>query len=230
MVKQARFVSKPHTLRVVALLLSAALFAAVASARPAASDSRSGGDVRDQLMLEKIEADSTTLILQTNVSPAFSSYSPQPGVYVVDLPLAGKGSGVMVPATLPDAVASVSADEAMELGAALTRVTIRLRSDVRPETVSFDKGIAIRFGGPTGEIASPAPIVDESPAAPEVKVRIEESPAPVEVAPVAAAKPVAVPVRAVPASGKPASELDRVSSEPIEGGIGVRLSTDGRVE
>lgn len=228
MVKQAKFVSKPHTLRAVALLLSAALFAAVASARPAAApESRGGGDVREQLMLEKIEADSTTLILQTNVSPAFSSYSPQPGVYVVDLPQAGKSAEVAVPARLPDAVLSVSADEAMELGASLTRVTIRLRPDVRPETVSFDKGVAIRFGTGGEAAGVPAPIIEELAEIADVPVKAAEVEAPPVAAPVVSEKPA--PARAS-SSGRPATELDRVSTEPIDGGLGVRLAADGRVD
>ena len=228
MVKQANSVSKPHTLRAVALLLSAALFAAVASARPAvAPDSRGGGDVRDQLMLEKIEADSNTLILQTNVSPAFSSYSPQPGVYVVDLPQAGKRTDVRVPSQLPDAVLSVSADEAMELGANLTRVTIRLRPGVRPETVSFDRGIAIRFGDGEAVAGTPAPIIEE-PLHIDVPVKVAEAlPAAV---PVASEKPAAAPPVARRSSGKPATQLDHVSSEPLNGGLGVRLAANGRVE
>lgn len=229
MVKQANSVSKPHTLRAVALLLSAALFAAVASARPAvAPDSRGGGDVRDQLMLEKIEADSNTLILQTNVSPAFSSYSPQPGVYVVDLPQAGKRTDVSVPSQLPDAVLSVSADEAMELGANLTRVTIRLRPGVRPETVSFDRGIAIRFGDGGAEAGTPAPIIEDPLQIEDVPVKVAEAlPAAV---PVASKQPAAAPPVARRSSGKPATELDHVSSEPLDGGLGVRLAANGRVE
>lgn len=233
MVKQARFVSKPRTLRVVTLLLSAALFAAVASARPAAPDSRGGGDVRDQLRLERIEADANTLILQTNVTPAFSSYSPQPGVYVVDLPLAAKSADVLVPSTLPDAVASVSADEAMELGSMLTRVTIRLRNDARPETVSFDKGIAIRFGGPAGEVATPTTIVEETEAVPDVPVKAADVAPSAPPAPQPAAAPPVQAVSAAPApkaSGRPARELDRIVSEPLEGGIGVRLAADGALD
>lgn len=234
MVKQAKFVSKPQTLRAVTLLLSAALFAAVASARPAAPDSRGGGDVRDQLTLEKIEADANTLILQTNVTPAFSSYSPQPGVYVVDLPLAAKGPEALVPTSLPDAVASVSADEALELGAALTRVTIRLRSDARPETLSFDRGIAIRFGGANGEVATSAPIVDEPEAVPDVPVKAAEVPAVVKAPAVREEPSVPAPSVAAPrtakSSGRPARELDRVTPEPLDGGIGVRLSADGTLD
>jgi type IV pilus assembly protein PilQ len=235
MVKQARFVSKPQTLRAVTLLLAAALVAAVASAAPAAPDSRGGGDVRDQLTLERIEADATTLILQTNVSPAFSSYSPQPGVYVVDLPFAAKGPDALVPAKLPDGVASVSADEAMELGSALTRVTIRLRPDVRPETVSFDKGIAIRFGGNAGEVATPAAIVEETEAVPDVPVKVAEAPAvtaPAPPPPVAAPvmAPAPAPAKAAKSSGRQAKELGSVTTESIEGGIGVRLTADGSLD
>jgi type IV pilus assembly protein PilQ len=233
MVKQARFVSKPQTLRAVTLLLAAALFAAVASAVPAAPDSRGGGDVRDQLTLERIEADATTLILQTNVSPAFSSYSPQPGVYVVDLPLAAKGPDAMVPAKLPDGVASVSADEAMELGSALTRVTIRLRSDARPETVSFDKGIAIRFGGNAGEVATPAAIVEEPDAVPDVPVKVAEAPAVAAPAPavaVAQVVPAPAPAKVAKSSGRQAKELGSVTTEAIDGGIGVRLTADGSLD
>lgn len=231
MVKQANSVSKPHTLRAVALLLSAALFAAVASARPAvAPDSRGGGDVRDQLMLEKIEADSNTLILQTNVSPAFSSYSPQPGVYVVDLPQAGKRTDVSVPSKLPDAVLSVSADEAMELGATLTRVTIRLRPDVTPETVSFDKGIAIRFGDGAAEAGTPAPIIEEPLQIADVPVKAEVAEAVPAAVAVATEQPATAPAVAPRSSGKSATELEHVSSEPLDGGLGVRLAANGRVE
>ncbi|MCM2316874.1 MAG: AMIN domain-containing protein, partial [Thermoanaerobaculia bacterium] len=177
-------------------------------------------------MLEKIEADSNTLILQTNVSPAFSSYSPQPGVYVVDLPQAGKRTDVSVPSQLPDAVLSVSADEAMELGATLTRVTIRLRPDVRPETVSFDKGIAIRFGDGGAEAGIPAPIIEEPLQIAEVPVKAAVA----ETAPAAGPAVTTQPSVAPRSSGKPATELDHVSSEPLDGGLGVRLAANGRVE
>lgn len=215
MVKLRRETNKPRLLKAVALLLMGMMFVPAVLAGP--SDG-SVGDVREALVLERVIAGESSLVLETSAAPSFSSYSPQPMVFVVDLPLAVKASGVEIPSKLPAPVASVTADEAYELGSGLTRVTIRLHENVKPEAVASSKGIEIRFGrADIGAVAAPSvpaiPTVTSKPAT--TGQVVVENPVKRTVAPVA--------------SLPPATRLENVTQ--LGGnGLSVALVSDGRLE
>lgn len=197
-------------------------------------------------LLTEVRAESSPeprLVLRTDGSPAYTSYSPQPDVYVVDLPRVARGNGVTVPSNLPEWVASVSVDEAIELGRPLTRVTMRFREPVRADASTEGDAVVVAFD--RTRAAEPTPAVAELPqndlADEPVAVAVEsiepepeaESPAPVRIAETVP-PPVPAPVPVVAAEprrvGHPARNLQRV--ETIGSGLDLRvvLHADGDLE
>jgi type IV pilus assembly protein PilQ len=151
------------------------------------------------------------LVLETAGSPAYTSYSPQPDVFVVDLPGATRNNGLVIPTNLPSWVASVSADEAVELGTPLTRVTVRFAEPRLASVEMVEGSLSISFGA---KVASAAPELALIPAL------IEEPPA-VTVSDILPEPP--------PASG-PARSLTRIEAFPRGGGIELLLEGDGALE
>ena len=78
------------------------------------------------------------LVLQTTEPPAFTSYRPQSDVFVVDLPRVVKASDLEIPTNLPGFIASISAEEVIELGAPLTRVTVRFMEPMSSTVGALD--------------------------------------------------------------------------------------------
>lgn len=213
MVKLRRETNRPRVPMAVALLLTGMLMAPSVLAGPADGSVRSAGDVRDALVLERVIAGESSLVLETNAAPSFSSYSPQPMVFVVDLPLAVKAADVEIPSKLPAQIASVSADEAYELGSGLTRITIRLKENVKPEAIATGDGIEIRFNG-----GVPAPAMSVKPP---VKATLPAAP------PVAATPIPATPTTAT--NLQPATRLEKVTR--VGGaGLTVALVSDGALD
>ena len=219
---------------------SAAPVTAPAEARVASTSERAPG------LLTEVRAESSPeprLVLRTSGSPAYTSYSPQPDVYVVDLPRVAKGNGVTVPTNLPSWVASVSVDEAIELGRPLTRVTLRFSEPVTPDATSDGDAVMIALGRgreaatPARLAAIPETDADDAPEIVAVENLEVDAPAPRldPVAPVAVAASQAAPVIDTPAPivttprkvGHPAKNLQRV--ETIGSGIDLRvvLHADG---
>ncbi|HSP35468.1 MAG TPA: type IV pilus secretin PilQ, partial [Thermoanaerobaculia bacterium] len=135
------------------------------------------------LSLTSVDADATRITLHTSGTPAYTSYSPSPGVFVVDLTGANRTADVKIPATLPAPVTSVTAEEVTEMGNGLTRVTFRLAQPVTPEASASGNNVIVTL--PTTAIATteaPAPAVEkpvetalQQPAAQQVV----QAPAPV---------------------------------------------------
>lgn len=115
--------------------------------------------------LTAVDADASRVVLHTSGTPAYTSYSPAPDVFVVDLTSTTKGQGLAVPATLPAGVASVSAEEAVEMGTRLTRVTFRLSHPAAPQATVNDNAVVVTIPQP----AATAVADTQTPAAPEVK-------------------------------------------------------------
>lgn len=164
------------------------------------------------------------LLLQTSGSPAYTSYSPQPDVFVVDLPRTVKAADLTTPASLPDFISSVAADEAEELGSPLTRVTIRLNGAVAPKTSVVDGGVMVNFGIPA---AHAVPSVANVPAAPEANVQVTEIVEQPEVMPPATVRPA---VRSEVASGPKASRLLDVTTSGSGPSLTIVLTGDGVVD
>ncbi|HUF18093.1 MAG TPA: AMIN domain-containing protein, partial [Thermoanaerobaculia bacterium] len=185
------------------------------SAVPSAENG--GRSTLDALRAETLPA--PRLVLQTTGAPAYTSYSPQPDVFVLDLPRTTKAYGLVLPTNLPSYVASVAADEAIELGRPLTRVTVRFTSPMSATASTVDGSVVIDFSEPL--MASV-----EDFDAPEVL------PPPEDVVSVSDILETPVVATAAPASSDfrsdypPARRLRNVSSSGSE----VVLETDGRVE
>jgi type IV pilus assembly protein PilQ len=114
------------------------------------------------MALTAIETGTGRIVLRTSGTPAYTSYSPSPDVFVVDITAAAKGPGVTIPAPLPPGVASITADEAVEMGTRLMRVTFRLANAQVPQAAAGENAVVVTFAQAEAS-ASPA-IPDAVPA------------------------------------------------------------------
>src|SRR3954466_11349460 len=133
------------------------------------------------MSLTGIELDGVHVVLHTTGPPAYTSYSPSPDVFVVDLSSTGKGAELKMPAAYPNGLASVTAENAVEMGTRLTRVTFRLTQPMNPTASAGDNSVVVTL--PAMEAAK----VDAPSPAP-----MTSAPAPEQIA----AKPVETPVEA----------------------------------
>lgn len=192
---------------------SAATAPATASGAPALTGVRSESGETPQIVLAMAG------------KPGYASYSPQPDVFVVDLQRAVKASDLQIPSDLPAPLASISAEEAMELGIRLTRVTMRFSEPVKVDTTErADGGLAVAFS-PRAEtsIAAAQPMVDE----PQVEsAPIVSETAAVEVEPVAVAAIEDADLTGAPA----ATALRSVSTSGSGSELQIALGADGVVD
>src|ERR1041384_5715476 len=77
------------------------------------------------MALTAVEIDGSRVSLRTTGTPAYTSYSPSPDVFVIDLTGTTRDAALMIPTSFPPAVASIAADDVVEMGNRLTRVTFR---------------------------------------------------------------------------------------------------------
>lgn len=157
------------------------------------------------------------VVVNTSGRPAHASYSPQPDVFVLDFPRATKTAELTIPSNLPPFVASVSADEAIELGTPLTRVTFRFTEPVAATASANADHVVVSFApAATAEVTSETVIdvaaIDPAPVADEPVV----SAAPITAAP-------ELPTRA-------ATRLTDVRVTGSGPSLRILLSADGRVE
>jgi type IV pilus assembly protein PilQ len=115
------------------------------------------------MTLTAIELESTPtarLLLRTSGTPAYTSYSPTPDTFVVDLSGASKAPSLTIPSALPPGVTSIAADEVTEMGTRVTRVTVHLAQAATLQAVADDHAVAVALpAAPVVEAAKP--IVDE---------------------------------------------------------------------
>jgi type IV pilus assembly protein PilQ len=149
------------------------------------------------MSLTAIETDGPRVILRTSGAPAYTSYNPLPDVYIVDLTATTRPADLAIPSMLPPGIASVSAEEATEMGTRLTRVTFRLSQPVTLQVMAAEKSVVV---------ASPASAVTEAAAPVEIPAvaAVETVPAPVPAAEIVEERPIAEPVT-------------QLASEPIAG-------------
>jgi type IV pilus secretin PilQ/predicted competence protein len=132
------------------------------------------------ISLSTIEIEGSRVLLRTNGAPAYTSYSPSPGVFVVDLTETGRDASAVVPSTLPPAVASLTADEVVEMGSRLTRVTFRLTQPLSPEVTAIEKAVVVTIPAtaiPIESAYSSNPLPAVTPAAPPAASIAEAPPA-----------------------------------------------------
>jgi type IV pilus assembly protein PilQ len=189
----------------------AAVAAAEASAQPA-------------LIAVRAESvPSPRLVLRTNGNPAYTSYSPQPDVFVVDLPRTAKANGLEIPSDLPAAIASVSVDQAIELGQPLTRVTLRFTQAASATAGTDGDSVVISLPGAVGA----SEVAESAPAPEPVAVAAE----PVTVSQVISEDlPVTAPTAVTEPTGPAASILTGVDSRGTGADLQLTLQTDGVTE
>ncbi|HEX3070531.1 MAG TPA: AMIN domain-containing protein, partial [Thermoanaerobaculia bacterium] len=185
------------------------------------------------------------LILRTTSSPVYTSYSPMPDVFVIDLTGASKAASLVIPSILPSSLGSISVDEVTEMGSKLTRVTVHLAQSASIEAAAEENSIAINLpAASTPAVAEVAPVAkaEEAPP-PPVKtatttetapaVKVEEIPASASapaIEPVAeAAKPTiepAVTAEPLPLTAK-AKVLRKIETSGAGAAMDVTIATDG---
>src|SRR5438270_4764570 len=104
---------------------------------------------------------SPRIILRTTASPVYSSYSPIPDLFVIDLTGVSKAASLAIPSVLPPSVGSVSVDEVTEMGSRLTRVSIHLNQAGTIEASAEGNNVIINVP------AAAAPAVAETAPAPK---------------------------------------------------------------
>jgi type IV pilus assembly protein PilQ len=188
------------------------------------------------IALSAVDVDGSRVLLRTNGAPAFTSYSPAPGVFIVDLTDTSRENSAVVPATLPPAVVSITAEEVVEMGSALTRITFRFSEPLMPAVTAIDHAVVVT-------IPATAIPIQTSESLPAV-IPIEQPPV-TSVEPVAAStleplatataevieEEVAEPVARVEEIPLPrARSVKRIDAVSNDGGVEVRIAGDGQLK
>jgi type IV pilus assembly protein PilQ len=165
------------------------------------------------MSLTAVELSSSRVTLRTSGTPAYTSYSPSPDVFVVDLTDTSRPAELEIPGELPNGVASISAEEAVEMGNQLTRVTFRFTAPFAPEVSAGDKAVMVLLP----ELPQAAEVV--APA-PEPVVIVEQ---PIVETPVAPVQTVSAPAVELPL----ARNINKVETTGAGSELAVSISGDG---
>jgi len=138
------------------------------------------------MALTAVELSSSRVTLRTSGTPAYTSYSPAPDVFVVDLTATSRPADLAIPAELPNGVSSITAEEAVEMGNRLTRVTFRFSAPFAPEVSAADKAVLVLLPEVPHEVAviepqrepEPAPVIAAVEEGPKVEPIVETVPVP----------------------------------------------------
>jgi type IV pilus assembly protein PilQ len=196
------------------------------------------------IALSAIEIEGSRVLLRTNGAPAYTSYSPSPGVFVVDLTDTGRDAAVTIPSVLPPAVASLAADEVVEMGNRLTRVTFRFSEPLSPEVMAIEKAVIVTIPA----TAIPIETADSSatevlPAVtPASHSAVDSAPAaemvPADAPAVTSIEPISEPVLEVAEPIAVAEEIPLpraksvrgISASTTDGHVEVRIAGDGQLK
>ena len=207
---------------------------------PAAADSAKGVNADPAAMsLTAIDLDGTRVVLHTTGTPAYTSYSPAPDVFVVDLSATGKGADLKVPTTYPTGIASIAAENAVEMGTRLTRITFRFTQPMTPTASAGDNAVVVTLPIEAKvEQPAPAPVTPPAPApAPEQVATKSVEPEPPHIEPIAPEPVVkSQPLEPAPA---PVAQMTVIESKPLSkakklkdvatDGSAIRITGDGEL-
>jgi len=210
-----------------------------ASAKAPAETSASVAAAGMSLTAVDIElSPSPRLVLRTTASPVYTSYSPMPELFVIDLTGASKASSLAIPSNLPPSVSSVSVEDVTEMGSRLTRVSVHLTQSATIEASAEGNNVVISLPAvaapAVAEVAPPpAPVVPQRiEPVPAAEVKAEPQPEPVKSEPIAeVSKPApepAVITESLPPANK-AKTLKKIETSGTGAAMEVRLATDGDV-
>jgi len=199
------------------------------------------------ISLTSVDVDGSRVILRTSGAPAYTSYSPTPGVFVVDLTGTGRDAAVNIPQALPPAVTSIAAEEVVEMGNRLTRVTFRLSTPMNLEVAAIDKAVAVTIPAaavpiqtayavealpvvtPAPEQVASEPIAEPvpEPIVETITETIAETPA----APVVVASAPAPAVKTTSDAALPrARHVRDISARSAAGAVEVSITADGALK
>jgi len=191
---------------------------------------------------------SLRLVLRTTASPVYTSYSPMPDLFVIDLTGASKAASLVIPSNLPASVGSISVDDVTEMGSRLTRVTVHLSQPASVDAAAEGNSVIVNLPGTVPVVADAAPVakpdepmplvnaatvpktVPEHAEAVPSEVKAEPLPEPVKSEPVAE-KPALEPsvvTEALPPANK-ATTLRKIETSGAGAAMEVRLATNGDV-
>jgi type IV pilus assembly protein PilQ len=178
------------------------------------------------LMLTAVEVEGSRVFLRTTGAPAYTSYSPSPGVFIIDLTSTSRDGALAIPSTLPPAVVSIAAEDVVEMGSRLTRVTFRLSDSLAPEISATDKALTVTIPATAVPIQTAAAV----PALPEPEPVVEQLlPEPtVEHLTGPASETVSEPLAVAEEIPLPrAKTVRRIDATSDNGNVQVRISGDG---
>ncbi len=145
------------------------------------------------------------IILRTSGAPAFTSLSPTPDQFIVDLSGTTKSAALAIPSQLPVGVSAITADEVTEMGSKLTRVIVRLTQQGTAQAAADGNSVILTLpAAPALAEVAPAPAVQET------------------------VKPVAEPV--VKSESRPlpkAKALKKIETSGSGNATDVQIATDG---
>jgi type IV pilus assembly protein PilQ len=220
-----RFLLMAGVLVVVASGADASLWHRHKSDAPAASTDSAKGVLADPaaMSLTGVDFDGARVVLHTTSTPAYTSYSPSPDVFVVDLSSTGKAVDLKMPAVLPTGLTSLAAENAVEMGARLTRVTFRFSQPVNPSASAGDNSVVVTLPGIEAKAEEPAPVqqVAVKPVEPPV-----EAP---HIEPVAETVVKAAPVGPMPVSEALPLQKAKKLKDVEPAGSAIRITGDGEL-
>jgi type IV pilus assembly protein PilQ len=175
---------------------------------------------------------SPRIILRTTASPVYTSYSPMPDLFVIDLTGVSKAASLVIPTALAPSVGSVSVDELSEMGSRLTRVSVKLNQAGTIEASAEGNNVIISLpaaAAPAVAEVAPAPKpVEQTPVVVAAAVEPPHAePEPVKSEPVAIVAEAPVVTEAL--SANKATTLKKIETNGAGPAIEVRLATDGDV-
>lgn len=189
--------------------------------------------VPSPIVLTAVDVDGSRVVLRTSGAPAYTSYSPSPGVFVIDLTGTSRDVAAIVPALLPPAVTSLSADEVVEMGTRLTRVTIRFAESLSPEISAIDRGVVIAVPATAIPIETAAAPVEILPAVIALEPHLTAEPVaePTEEPLTATATEVAEPQARVEEIALPRARAVRsIAAGTSDGRVEVKIAADGKLQ
>jgi type IV pilus secretin PilQ/predicted competence protein len=226
------------------------------AAKTPASQASSAADSSAGMSLTAVDVEtspSPRLVLRTTASPVYTSYSPMPDLFVIDLTGASKAASLAIPSTLPASVGSISVDDVTEMGSRLTRVSVHLTQPASIEATADGNSVIINLpqtapavadAAPASKPDEPTPLVSAATVpqtAPQTvpqhieavpaEVKAQPQPEPVKSEPVADTKPALEPsivTEALPPANK-ARTLRKIETSGAGTAMEVRLATDGDV-
>jgi type IV pilus assembly protein PilQ len=208
------------------------------SKKPQQPAAETSAAVPGAIVLGAVEVDGSRVILRTSGAPAYTSYSPSPGVFVVDLTGTSRDDAAVIPPVLPPAVLSMSADEVVEMGTRLTRITFRFAESFTPDVSAADRSVVVTVPAraipiATAETAPPVevlPTVVASSRTPSPTPIIPEPQPSVEALPTPVAEQVNEPAPVIEEALPRARSVKSIGASTNDGGVEVRISADGELK